>query len=137
MEQFDFHRNNASTVRLMPSKIKIIRIEILFISRPFHSERTSLNYTNRNSIKVIFLCLSVSPFYNICLFRYKDRIEGSVRMRETTGQKKHVFWHILCAEVIKVTQVHKKINSFTGISKGFVNFLRTLQLFRVSLPSCF
>ena len=35
-----------------------------------------------------------------CIFPYKDKIDDSVLIRNYTGQRKSIFWHILCSNVI-------------------------------------
>ena len=40
-------------------------------------------------------------FSRAIIFQYKDRIYDSVLIRENTGGRKLVFWHILCSVLKK------------------------------------
>ena len=46
-----------------------------------------------------------------CIFRYKDRIYDDVLIRGDTGQKKPVFWNILCSENLTLRNTSQQLVS--------------------------
>ena len=46
-----------------------------------------------------------------CIFRYKDRIYDYVLIRGDTGQKKPVFWNILCSENLTLRNTSQQLVS--------------------------
>ena len=50
-----------------------------------------------------------------CIFRYKDRIYDYVLIRGDTGQKKPVFWNILCIENLTLRNTSEQLVSNENI----------------------
>ena len=58
------------------------------------------------------------------IFLYKDRIYNFVLIREDTGQRKPVFWNILCSENLTLRNTSEKLvsNENIDVSLHFSNF---------------
>ena len=58
------------------------------------------------------------------IFLYKDRIYNYVLIREDTGQRKPVFWNILCSENLTLRNTSEKLvsNENIDVSLHFSNF---------------
>ena len=58
------------------------------------------------------------------IFLYKDRIYNYVLIREDTGQRKPVFWNILCSENLTLRNTSEQLvsNENIDVSLHFSNF---------------
>ena len=58
------------------------------------------------------------------IFLYKDRIYNFVLIREDTGQRKPVFWNILCSENLTLRNTSEQLvsNENIDVSLHFSNF---------------
>ena len=58
------------------------------------------------------------------IFLYKDRIYDYVLTREDMGQRKPVFWNILCSENLKLRNTSEQLvsNENIDVSLHFSNF---------------